>query len=148
MIKLRHVGITTQNMQKALELYRDIFGLEVVWDEIEESPFIDRLSGLLDVKAHTVKLRDEKGAMIELLHFLSHPDENCEDNKTKMINKIGCSHIAITVEDIDVMYDKLINIGLSFNNEPERHPDINVPAKVAFCRDFDGTLIEIVEVTK
>jgi len=148
MTKLRHVGITTQDMQKALKLYRDIFGFKVVWDEIEESPFIDRLSGMSGVKVHTVKLRDKEGAMIELLHYLSHPDENFEDNKTKMINKIGCSHIAITVEDVGEMYDKLINAGLPFNNEPERHPDINVPAKVAFCRDYDGTLIEIVEVTK
>lgn len=148
MIKIRHTGITTQNMQKALELYRDIFGLEVVWDEIEESSFIDRLSGMTNVKVHTVKLKDSLGAMIELLHYLSHPDENHEENRTNMINKVGCSHIAITVENIEEIYTKLIDFGLSFNNKPERHPDINVPATVAFCRDYDGTLIEIVEVTE
>jgi len=148
MIKLRHTGITTNDMQKSLELYRDVFGLEVVWNEIEQSPFIDRLSGMTGVKVHTVKLKDEKGAMIELLHYLSHPDEHRLDNETNMINKVGCSHIAITVDDIQEMYLKLTNMGLSFNNKPERHPDINVPATVAFCRDYDGTLIEIVEVTK
>jgi len=148
MIKLRHTGITTANMQKSLVLYRDIFGLEVIWDEIEQSPFIDRLSRLDGVKVHTVKLKDEKGAMIELLHYLSHPDKNCQDNRNNMINKIGCSHIAITVDNIEEMYTKLTDLGLIFNNKPERHPDINVPATVAFCRDFDGTLIEIVEVTK
>lgn len=135
-------------MEKSLELYRDIFGLEVVWNEIEESSFIDRLLGMSNVKVHTVKLKDEKGAMIELLHFLSHPDANYLDNKTKMVTKIGCSHIAITVEDIESMYLKLINFGMTFINKPERHPDINVPATVAYCRDHDGTLIEIVEVTK
>ena len=65
-----------------------------------------------------------------------------------MIDKVGCSHIAITVENIEEMYAKLVDFGLSFSNKPERHPDINVPATVAFCRDHDGTLIEIVEVTK
>jgi len=148
MIKLRHVGLTTQNMSRSLELYRDTFGLEVVWDEVEESPFIDRLSGMSDVRVHTVKLKDEQGAMIELLQYLSHPDKAAATNQTNLINKIGCSHIAITVENIEEMYSRLVEFGLTFINKPERHPEVSVPATVAFCRDFDGTLIEIVEVTE
>jgi len=148
MVQLRHTGITTQNMQKSIELYRDIFGLDIVWNEVEQSPFIDRLTGMSGVKVHTVKLKDEKGAMIELLHFLSHPDEDPNFNKTRRLNKTGCSHIAITVDNIKEMYLKLIKFGFTFNNEPERHPDINIPATVAYCRDLEGTLIEIVEVTK
>jgi glyoxylase I family protein len=148
MIKLRHTGITTQNMERSLQLYRDIFGLEIVWDEIEQSDFIDRLTGMKDVKVHTVKLKDQKGAMIELLHFLSHPDEDPQSNMHRELSKIGCSHIAITVDDIHEMYLKLKALGFTFNNKPERHPDINVPAIVAYCRDTEGTLIEIVEVIK
>mgnify|MGYP003627330365 CR=1 FL=1 len=148
MIKLRHAGLTTQNMDRSLELYRDTFGLEVVWNEIEESPFVDRLSGMSDVKVHTVKLKDEQGGMIELLQYLSHPDKNATANQTNLINKIGCSHIAITVENIEEMYNRLLELGLTFINKPERHPEVSVPATVAFCRDFDGTLIEIVEVTE
>jgi glyoxylase I family protein len=148
MIKLRHTGITTQNMQKSIELYRDVFGLSVVWDEIEQSPFIDRLTGMKNVKVHTVKLRDDSGSMIELLHFLSHPDKEPELNRTRKLSKVGCSHIAITVNNIEEMYTKLIKLGFVFNNKPERHPDKKVPAIVAYCRDPEGTLIEIVEVTE
>tara|TARA_Y100000593_G_scaffold83106_1_gene156472 strand:- start:775 stop:1218 length:444 start_codon:yes stop_codon:yes gene_type:complete len=144
MVKLRHVGITVTDMKKSLQLYKDCFDFEIVWDEIEKGEFIDNLSNLKDVEVHTVKLKDSNGGMIELLQYLSHPKLS-DVNKINKINEIGCSHIAITVDDISNLYEKLIGMGLEFNYKPTRHPDIDVKAKVAFCRDFDGTLIEIVE---
>ena len=147
MIKLRHVGITVTDMKQSLKLYKDCFGFDVVWDEIEESEFIDNLSNLKNVKVHTVKLRDGSGGMIELLQYLSHPNSS-DSNKVNKINEIGCSHIAITVDNVDGLYKTLLDIGVEFNWKPTRHPDINVKAKVAFCRDYDGTLIEIVEEVK
>ena len=146
-ILVRHIGITVTDMEQSLKLYKDCFGLEVVWNEIEESKFIDNLSNLENVKVHTVKLKDSQGGMIELLHYHSHPEINAE-NKINKINKIGCSHFAITVENIDELYEKLISMGIKFNWEPTRHPDDWVKAKVAFCRDYDGTLIELVEELK
>jgi|21_taG_2_1085346.scaffolds.fasta_scaffold19775_2 catechol 2,3-dioxygenase-like lactoylglutathione lyase family enzyme len=143
MIKnIRHIGITVSNVEKAIELYRDIFGLEIVWDQIEHGKFIDRLSDIDNIRVRTIKLKDSTGSMIELLHYLSHP----EDPKNDQITRIGCSHIAITVENINEMYNKLLNFGLKFNYEPQTSVDGN--AKVAFCRDYDGTLIEVVQEVK
>jgi len=144
MVKLRHVGLAVENMERSMRLYKDIFGLEVVWNEIEHSSFIDRLSNINSVKVHTVKLKDSSGGMIELLQYLSHPEERNNDT----INRIGCSHIAITVSDIDSMYSILSDEGITFVNKPEKHPEEWVKAKVAFCRDHDGILIELVEELK
>mgnify|MGYP006132014877 FL=1 len=57
MTKLRHIGITTTNAEKSLELYRDYFGFVVVWDKIEEGAFIDGLSGIANIKVRTIKLK-------------------------------------------------------------------------------------------
>ena len=85
-VKLRHVGLAITNMERALKLYRDIFKLEVVWDQIESGKFIDRLSNIKDVKVRTVKLKDISGGMIELLQYLSHPNEvNCD----QIINSVN-----------------------------------------------------------
>ena len=73
MFSVRHVGITVQDMEKSLTLYRDYFGFQVVWDEIEQGKFIDGLSGIDDIVVRTVKLKDEKGGIIELLEYESHP---------------------------------------------------------------------------
>ena len=142
MFKLRHVGITVTDMKKSLKLYKDYFGFEVVWDEIEEGKFIDSLSDIKNIKVRTVKLKDSISGMIELLQYYSHPGWKGE-NVINKITKIGCSHFAITVEDLDTVYKELVDMGLKFNSIPEVSPDGN--AKVCFCRDFDGTLIELVE---
>ena len=142
MVNLRHIGIAVTDMNKSLELYRDIFDLEVTWDRIEEGAFVDRLCNLDNVKVHTVKLKDGNGGMIELLHFLSHPELINYDTLTR----IGCTHFAITVEEIDSMYKRLLEFGIKFNYKPQLSVDGN--AKVAFCRDQNGVLIEVVEVIK
>ena len=134
MVNLRHIGIAVTDMNKSLELYRDIFDLEVTWDRIEEGAFVDRLCNLDNVKVHTVKLKDGNGGMIELLQFLSHPELINYDTLTR------------TVEEIDSMYKRLLEFGIKFNYKPQLSVDGN--AKVAFCRDQNGVLIEVVEVIK
>ena len=44
---------------------------------------------------------------------------------------------------MDKIYLDLLELGLKFNKNPQRSPDGK--AKVCFCRDYDGTLIELVE---
>ena len=76
MINLRHVGITVTSMDKSLTLYRDLFSLKVIWDEIEQGEFVDSLSGIKNIKVRTVKLQDKIGGIIELLEYHSHPEKN------------------------------------------------------------------------
>ena len=141
MFSVRHVGITVQDMEKSLTLYRDYFGFQVVWDEIEQGKFIDGLSGIDDIVVRTVKLKDEKGGMIELLEYESHPQPL---ETLRPIVNIGVSHFAMTVDNLDETYKDLLDMELIFNAKPAISPDGR--AKVCFCRDFDGTLIELVEV--
>ncbi len=143
MFKLRHVGITVTDMEKSLKLYKDYFGFEVVWDDLETGEFISNLMGEKDVRVNTVKMKDSDGGMIELLHFHSHLEDNNENLKSK-VRKVGCSHFALTVENLDKVYNDLTDMELEFICEPQISPDGN--AKVCFCRDFDGTLIELVEL--
>ena len=141
-MKLRHIGITVTDMEKSIELYRDYFGFKVVWDELEEGEFIDNLTGEKDVKVRTVKMKDGNGGMVELLYYHSHLQLNTLNIQNK-IWSIGCSHFALTVDNLDGVYQDLSHMGLTFICEPKISSDGN--AKVCFCRDFDGTLIELVE---
>ena len=141
MFSFRHVGITVQDMEKSLKLYRDYFRFQVVWDEIEKGKFIDGLSGIDNIVVRTVKLKDFVGGMIELLEYESHPKSL---ESLRPIVNIGVSHFAMTVDNLDETYKDLLDMELIFNAKPAISPDGG--AKVCFCRDFDGTLIELVEV--
>ena len=145
MVNVRHFGIVVQDIEKSLWFYRDLLGLEVAKDMVESGDYIDNFSDLEDVKVRTVKMFDKsKNGMVELLSYESHPDKNGVN--IKPINILGCSHVAFTVDNLDEKYKELVNKGLKFNSQPQLSPDGF--AKVTFCRDPEGCLVELVEELK
>ncbi len=127
---IRHCGIVVSDMEKSLHFYRDILGLKIKVDALEEGEFIDTILGMQKVKVRTVKMAaDEGDSLVELLFYHSQPK--------------GASHTAFTVENLDNEYKKLKDQGVKFISEPQVSP--NGKAKVALCYDPDGVPVELVE---
>ncbi len=141
MIKdIRHTGIVVANLEESLLFYRDILGFQIVKQMEETGSYIDNISSLQNVKVTTVKMISPSNQLIELLKYHSHP---ARQNMYEIF-RIGPSHIAFTVDDIDFEYRRLKDKGVQFNSPPQLSPDGY--AKVTFCRAPEGTLIELVEV--
>ena len=139
---IRHTGIVVTKMERALEFYRDLMGLKVVFDKkLGGDEFFGKLIALPGVRMRLVMLQAEDGNKVELFEFYSHPKKARETVET---SDIGCSHIAVSVDDLDAVYEKLSRKGIRFNNTPVVSPDGY--AKVAYCRDPDGTFIEVVQI--
>jgi len=141
-MKIRHTGIVVCNIDKALHFYNKLLGLKIVKDVWESGSFIDNILSLKDVNVRTVKM-EAGGSLIELLYFKSHPTSGLWQNR---ITSLGCSHIALTVDNLENCFNMLKEENTCFISEPQTSPDGN--AKVAFCRDPDGTFIELVEDLK
>jgi len=137
---IRHAGIVISDLEKALHFYRDLLGLKVAKRMDESSDYIDKISGLKNVRVTTVKLAADDGNLIELLYYHSHLRKV---DAEKEICQIGISHVAFAVENLDVEYERLSKAGVQFNYPPQTSPDGY--AKVTFCKDPDGTPIELVE---
>ena len=111
------------------------------------------LLDLQDARATTVKLSPpddqpqnnstSNNGLLELLFFHS---ECIPSPKLPNINQVGLSHFALTVNDLDLIYKQLSEKGIRFLSSPQASPDGY--AKVAFCRDPDGCLIELVELMR
>lgn len=140
MLKLRHIGIVVRNLEKSKEFYQNLFDLEVVNQVIEEGEYVEKLVGIKDASIHWVKLKAKDGTVLELLEYKNSPYTIKDDYPA---NRIGCSHIAISVQDIESIYNKLQNYGCTCNSTPLYSPDGKV--KVMYCHDIDGTILEIVE---
>ena len=138
---VRHTAVIVTNMDTSLEFYRDFLGLEVVLDRQQEGEFFSKLLALDSVKMRVVMLKSPEGFMIELFEFPSHRQNKPEHVE---MSDIGCSHIAFGIEDMDVTYKQLQEKGYEYNCEPLVSPDGF--AKVIYCHDPDGTIIELVQI--
>ena len=143
MKKFRHAGIVVRDIDKSLHFYKDLLRLRVRKDLDESGDYLDKILKLKGVKVRTIKLAPERGeGLIELLFFGSRGGGS---RKIKA-DSIGLTHVAFEVEDLDKEYLRLKKNGVRFNAPPQYSPDGY--AKVTFCKDPDGVLIELVEILK
>lgn len=138
---VRHAGIVVADMDAALRFWRDALGLEVRADADEHGPFLDTVLADPGVRVRTVKLAAPEGpTLVELLRFEGPPaaDVDVED-----LRRLGPTHVALTVDDVEALQTPLEAAGARFWSAPQVSADGR--AKVAFCAAPDGAMLELVE---
>lgn len=139
MLKLRHTGIYVHDLEQIKEFYCDNFGMNVSVHAFEKGNYIDTVLGLKKADLELYKLRFDDESMIEFIH--------CKVEDPKVIQgaiyDIGRSHIAITVENLEHLYNILLQKGVMFISRPTVSSDGT--AKVCFCKDPEGNYLELVE---
>ena len=144
---IRHLAFVVSDLEISLKFYSDILGLKVYRRFEEEGDFIDNLTGIKKVKLEWVKLIIPKGGLIELLQYHSHPDPDLQGSLSRSSsNRLGCSHIALTVNDLSTLHKKIISNGFSCKSEPLIAP--GGKAKILYCHDPDGAILELIEDLK
>ena len=137
---LRHTGLVVRDLERAVTFY-EALGLKVWRRETECGDFIDTVVGIAGVRIEWAKLEAPDGSLVELLQYHSHPDDGLRQNAHS--NRLGCSHIAYTVDDLASTCLMVSRLGGSVINPPAKAP--NGKVRVAYCHDLDGILMELVE---
>jgi len=141
-IALRHIGIVVSNLEKAIALYQDYLGCELVSEYSGLSgDYQGKLVGINNVEMDVAILRAQDNNRIELLEYKNYPGKKREP---VLSNDIGASHFALTVENIDYLYKIRNNFDVSFFSEPLISPDGFV--KVAYATLMNECIVEIVQV--
>lgn len=140
LLKTRHTGLVVTNISASIVFYKQL-GLEIWKHENEVGDFISCVVGLKDAEIETAKLKLPDGSLLELLEYKSHPTQSI--GSAYASNKHGCSHVAFTVENIDEVASKVVELGGSIVNSPM--VSVSGSVKVMYCHDLDGILIEMVE---
>jgi len=116
-------------------------------DAEEYGTYIDKFSDLTGVEVRTIKMESSGGSMIELLYYYNYPDADTSRLPLKYkINQVGISHVALTIDSFVALQKEFENGELDFVCPPLQPPGANV--LVAFARDPDGNLLELVEELK
>ena len=128
--RIDHIGVAVEQIEPALELYRDSFGLAVAHREVEEEQGVEAL--LLDVGEGHVELLAPLTAETPVGRYLARHGP-------------GLHHVAYQVRDIDATLAAVRGAGIELIDEQPRRGIRG--SRVAFMhpRATGGVLTEIVE---
>jgi catechol 2,3-dioxygenase-like lactoylglutathione lyase family enzyme len=134
----RHVGIVVNNLDKMIWFYTEILEMDVMYDQIEGGVFLNHILNSKDLSPRILKLGKNGSTIVELLFF-----GNCELSDKNLLTN-GYTHFALTVNNTENLYQKILINNLSVINEPIVSTDNNV--KVFFAKDPENNIIEFVEL--
>jgi lactoylglutathione lyase len=120
--KLEHIGVKVSNMDRSIQFYKDVLGLELVG-------------------------RSQVNEQLELA-FLSYPDT--DNIQIELISRRSddlpaagiVDHMAFTVTDIEAEVERLKSLGVKMIDEAPRELNISGIVKIAFFYGPDGEKLE------
>ena len=138
---LHHVAIATNDIERLLAFYRDLFGLEVVLDYTwQENVVADRVTALHGSSARSIMLR-KGNAYLELFQYFS--PQPAQGDAARRVCDPGITHLCFDVVDLDSEYERLSKAGMTFHCPPQVvGPDV----RTTYGRDPDGNVVELQEV--
>jgi len=149
-MRLHHVAITVENMERSLAFYRDGLGLALFQDELIIGPDVDAALMEENSRVRMVLLADEAGTMIELLGWQS-PSPHQRPSECRRFNSIGLVEVSLMVGDLKTVEDRLKQWGYSFRTPVWRFGS-DLPAYggaeawIRYIEDPDGVQLELMQV--
>lgn len=137
---MNHVGISVANLDRSIEFYRDLLGMEVGAVSAFEGQQYERILALAGAAGRSVMLR-HGNTQIEIFEF-RHPQPRVGDRDRPVCDH-GITHFCIEVSDIDSLYEKLRAAGTRFHCPPLNFFGI---ARATYGRDPDGNVFELLEL--
>ena len=139
---LHHVAIATNDVDRMLEFYRDLLGLEVVVDYAWEpgNEVADQITALEDSSARHIMLR-AGNAYFEIFQYRS-PRPTGGDPARRVCDP-GITHLCLDVTDLDTEYERLRAAGMTFHCPPQ---DVGAGIRTTYGRDPDGNVLELQQV--
>jgi glyoxylase I family protein len=138
-LRADHVAISVEDMARAIAFYRDVIGMEVVFDREFDAP-MGRLIGEPSAQVRIVHMKLD-GAMVELFDY-RHPKGRAPRPDARQ-SDYGLTHIGFIVEDFWGTYERLRAQGVVYIGEPvEIRPGVHV----AYFRGAEYEVCEMREI--
>lgn len=143
-----HCGITVSNFNRAVKFYWEVFGCPLVG--VADTPS-ERVRTFFQVPASPSTpngastpackigwIRVPGGGVLEIFEFQPQ-----QPPIPVPWNRVGLTHISFNVRNLQRWYDYLVSRGVECVSRPERSPRGH---SFFFARDFDGNLIELMDL--
>lgn len=135
------VGIACRDLPRLRAFYEDVLGLQFV-SEIQVPADKAREAAMCPEGYTVVRLQTSYGERIKLL-TRSTPTEPTPASAW-ILDRPGTTYLTFIIDDIQAAITRLLAAGLDFSTGP--HPvDVRPGVQLAFCRDPEGNLLELVQ---
>ena len=146
---VNHINIVVTDLERSVQFYTDLLGFAVTKRAHLEGEWFETIAGLSGVEAEVVYVEAPGGGpRLELLCY--HAPRGIVLSETAYPNTIGLRHIAFEVTDIDALYARLQDAGVSFIGAPTAVPTGAIrhdegQKRLCYFHDPDGVLLELAE---
>jgi catechol 2,3-dioxygenase-like lactoylglutathione lyase family enzyme len=131
-----HTGITVRDLDRAVEFYRDVFGLDVLARFSVSGEAFERGVDVSDATGRFAHL-DAGGARVELVEY----EPEGTPTRAERVNQPGAKHLGLEVDDIDAFYANLPS-DVETLNKPQTTES---GTTILFVVDPEGNLVEVLE---
>jgi len=139
-----HIGLCVSDLDRALRFWCDGLGFEV----LRGAPFYGsswkRVMEIEDDLYLQTKMIRRDHLKLEILHF--QKPGSCGTSERRPMNKLGFTHLAVWVEDIEEVAKRVVEYGGSIVESTRTIFDQpKLRGKWLICTDPDGIRVELVE---
>ncbi|KQX34313.1 lactoylglutathione lyase [Devosia sp. Root436] len=127
LVGFEHVGMTCGDLDRTIAFYCGLLGLTLALrkkNERGEMAFLDTGSGMLEIAC---------------------PDADIARSRDVPPHEAGMRHLTFAFESVDAIFEKLAAAGVELIEPPRPAYFIEMIKRVAFVRDPDGTIVELIE---
>ena len=127
LIGFEHIGTTSRDLDRTIQFYRDLLGFRLVLRKPQASgelAFLDAGGGMLEVFA---------------------PAAEIAPSRDIPAHEAGMRHLTLAVTDIVGMIAQLEAAGVEILERPRDAHNTELIKRVAFVRDPDGIIVELIE---
>ena len=128
LLGFEHIGMTSSDAEATIAFYCDLLGLRLVLRKSQPSGellFLDAGGGMLEIMVPA--------------------DGSLNRSHDVLPTEAGMRHMTFAFEDVDAMFDKLEAAGVPLVERPRDAYNREMMQRVAFVRDPDGIIVELVQ---
>jgi catechol 2,3-dioxygenase-like lactoylglutathione lyase family enzyme len=137
-----HIAICTRDMDRSLAFYRDMLGMEVIFDDYTDPTEGGRLHNYQQARRsrRRVSLRFGTGKK-PTLTLTSHPGEELSGVPLKL-DQMGITHFSFTVPDPEALLEDLVAKGAQLGGPRASFVNANGRVRSFYVYDPDGIIIQ------
>jgi lactoylglutathione lyase len=148
MLGVWHFSFTVSDLERSLDFYVDLLGLELVHRQTQDNAYTRRLVGYPDAHLRVAQLAvpgQPRGYSTHDLELVEYVRPRGVRSDVNMYNP-GAAHMAFTVPDAHAEYERLIGAGVEFVSSPNLiQAGVNTGGYTCYFRDPDLIVLELVQ---